>query len=194
MVDKVALITCITNAGGVGPGHTAVLLGDTVYSFENMGDWFSVFNEKSGWKIFKLKKYLETNKNRPVIIQELSSKVSAAKVKSYILNSISSDADYGSSGVCSSVAASAVEGAMTGSFNPSGVDTPYKVFHLAIKKGIVKSTQVYWPGKSSLSDGVRQSILNKIKADYPSIGSAVGLPSRQSADGIAPVHGGTHVR
>ena len=170
MRDTASILTCVTNAGGVGPGHTAISIGDTVYTFENWKDWFSkATDEKSGWLEFPFGKYLEANAHRPVIIQELTSKVNSQKARKYIQSSKASDADYLSSGVCSSLVANAVNAAWSGWFDPIGVDTPYKVYHLAKITGIVVKTKLSWQGREKLSLVIRGLIEVKLIKDYDAI-------------------------
>lgn len=169
MSARLAIMTCITNGGGVGPGHTAVIVGDTVYSFENAGDWFSVRTESSGWITMDAQEYIDKNAARPVVLQDINEQVNRSKVLRYIFGSMETDMDYLSSGVCSSLVCSAIEAGYTGSFNPPGVDTPYKTFHLANKKGIVRGTSVTWADRDTISSGNRSRIQEKVKSDYPSL-------------------------
>ena len=168
MPKKVTILTCVTNGAGCGPGHTAIVLDDTVYSFENVGDWFSKGgNNASGWVTAKMADYLKKNEARPVLLQELSEKVRPQPVEDYIKKSIASDDDYLSSGVCSSLVASAVNAGFTAGFNPFGVDTPRNVYHLAKQKGIVASERGIWdPDKVNFVH--RGLIAAKLAVDFPS--------------------------
>lgn len=150
----VTLITCVTNAGGVGPGHSAIAINGTVYSFEQAGD---IGSGSSGWLVVSLNRYLSMNTHRPVILQELTDQVSEGKALKYITQSISEDDDYLGSGVCSSQAASAIDAAYSGDFNTWGVDKPYEIYQLAKELGIVANERMTWPDKDSLSGAVRNS-------------------------------------
>ena len=166
MANKLTILTCVTNGAGCGPGHTAIVLDDTVYSFENTGDWFSSGAGASGWITAKLDAYLKKNEKRPVLLQELSEKVKPGPVEAYIKKSIADDDDYLSSGVCSSLVASAVNAGFTAGFNPFGVDTPWSVYHLAKKKGIVANERAVWdPDKVNIAH--RAMIASKLLMDYP---------------------------
>ena len=161
----VTLLTCVTNAGGVGPGHSAIVIEDTVYSFE-AADYGG---NASGWLVISKTKYLANNEHRPVFLQELTSEVDPGKALQYIVQSISNDDDYGGSGVCSSQAASAIDAAYAGDFNTWGVDKPYEIYQLAKELGIVAKEEMVWPGKDSLSGPVRNScnwVLDKLSKGY----------------------------
>ena len=166
MAKKVTILTCVTNGAGCGPGHTAIVLDETVYSFENTGDWFSSGAGASGWITAKLDDYLKKNEKRPVLLQELSEKVKPGPVEDFIKKSIADDDDYLSSGVCSSLVASAVDAGFTGSFNPWGVDTPWKVYHLARQKGIVATEKGVWD-TDKVNIVHRAVIAQKLALDYP---------------------------
>ncbi|MGH7303682.1 MAG: hypothetical protein ACRELZ_10350 [Candidatus Rokuibacteriota bacterium] len=92
-------------------------------------------SENSGWSAFAYAKYLEKNAFRPVIIQVLSEKVDPYKVEKFIKRSQGVDDDYLTSGVCSSLCASAINAGVTFGFDCKGIDTPKKVYDLARKKG-----------------------------------------------------------
>ncbi|MGG7567056.1 hypothetical protein ACQ5SO_12955 [Rhodovulum sp. DZ06] len=150
----VSLLTCVTNGGGMGPGHSCIDVNGTVYTFQDI-DWGG---NASGWLQFSLKKYLARNVHRPVIVQKMNSVVSDGKVLKYILGSITNDDDYLGSGVCSSQAANAIESGYHGSFNTWGVDTPYDIYKLAKKKRMVASEAMHWPGEKDCNFFVKNSI------------------------------------
>ncbi|MEO1999427.1 MAG: hypothetical protein ABGZ17_29630 [Planctomycetaceae bacterium] len=147
MSRRVAILTLIGNtSSGTGPGHTAIVVDNRVYSFENAGDWFSLPNrERSGWKSFTTRAYLNQNRFRPVVVQEMNATtVNANSVARYIRSSIAADDDYMGSGVCSSQVSNAIDAATRRSFNPRGVDTPLKVFNLARTQGLASATYLIW--------------------------------------------------
>ncbi len=150
----VSLVTCVTNAGGLGPGHSCIDINGTVYSFQGI----DYGGNKSAWVQFARSKYLARNAHRPVIFQKLTSAVADGKVQRYILASIADDDDYATSGVCSSQAANAIESGIPGTFNTWGVDTPYDIYDLAKKKRIVSAESFHWPGESGCNFMVRGSI------------------------------------
>jgi len=165
MSKSVQLVTCVTNAGGIGPGHSAIAYNNTVYSFEQL----DYGKSGSGWLVIGLTKYINNNKHRPVILQELTSAVSAAKVLKYIQSSMRNDDDYIGSGVCSSQAAAAIDAAYSGTFNTIGVDKPYEIYQLAKDKGIVKSETMHWAGEGDCNWFVRnriKGILAQLKAGF----------------------------
>lgn len=165
---KVSILTCVSNWRGSGPGHTALVIGPTVYSFENAGDWFAV-TERSGWQVFGVKSYLKDNEHRPVILQELTSRVDAGKAFGYIVRSMAGDDDYIGSGVCSSQVSNAIDAAWNGSFNPAGVDTPHKVYTLANRSGIVADISWTWPGRDALPAKMRDDLMVRMRTEYPEV-------------------------
>ena len=164
----VSLLTCVTNGMGLGPGHSCVQVHDTVFSFQDAGNWGS---NGSGWMQFSRTKYLARNKHRPVITQRLTSAVSDGKVLAYINASITGDDDYLTSGVCSSQAANAIEAGIQGSFNTWGIDTPNDIYALAKQKRMVAHEAMDWPGEDDCNFFVR----NAIKVALVSMGAGAHL-------------------
>jgi hypothetical protein len=162
---EVKILTCVTNAGGVGPGHSAVIVGTTVYTFEDQGGWFS---GRSGWLTLQLPSYKSDNSHRPVLIQTISSAF-APSVTKYVNNSIANDDDYGGSGVCSQQVAMAVNYALPADidFDPRGFDTPFGVYQCGRRLGLTSAEEYFWPGKGSLSDFVRNRIIGILAEEYP---------------------------
>lgn len=163
---QVKILTFVTNtASGDGPGHSAVAVGDTVYTFEDTGGWFS---SGSGWKTLIMSNYMAMNEHRPVLIQTIP-QAFGAYVTEYVTNSIRNDDDYGGSGVCSQQVSRAVNYALPESiiFDPKGIDTPYAVYHTARRLGLVTAEEYFWPGKGKLRALAWSRIVNKLKADYP---------------------------
>jgi hypothetical protein len=40
---RTALITCVSNAGGLGPGHTCIVVDSFIYTFERVqGAWMNI--------------------------------------------------------------------------------------------------------------------------------------------------------
>ena len=152
------IITCVTNAGGSGPGHTALWVDNTVYSFELMGSF-------NGWLVQSATTYLnnDQNKSRPVIAQTLNSRVNAQKV----LKALQDEANewfegYGAANVCSQRAASNLDAGASKGFNPPGYDTPYRVYWHAWNKEYVGSERCVWQDRGSSFSGKR----DKLYADY----------------------------
>lgn len=150
------ILTCVTNAGGRGPGHSALWVDNTVYSFEDM---FST----NGWLVQAASTYLNNsqNKNRPVIAQTLNSKVNAQKV----LDSLRAEANewfemYSGSNVCSQRASANLAVGASKGFNPPGYDTPYKVYWHAWDKEYVGSERCVWQDRSSDYTLKKQTLLN----------------------------------
>jgi hypothetical protein len=164
---QVKIITFVTNFAGKGPGHSAVSVGSTVYTFEDTGGWF---DPGSGWKKLDYSSYLADNEHRPALIQTIP----AAKyhyVTEYVEKSIKSDDDYGGSGVCSQQVARAVNYALPRSidFDPFGFDTPKAVYHCARRMGLVSNEEYLWPGKSSINILVYGNVVNNLVMDYPNV-------------------------
>ncbi len=137
---RVALLTCVSNFRGGGPGHTALILDDSVYTFEARSDF-------SGWHKFKTAAYLKENAYRPVVIQELSaSRVNASAVMSYVVKSGARDDNFGWDGVCSQQAANALSAGMNMVINPTwGMNTPYAVYNFIKQSGRVADSYHTWP-------------------------------------------------
>lgn len=163
-----AILTLVTNARGSGPGHSAVSIGSTVYSFE---DWVSILVPfVSGWNTLGLTEYISNNAHRPFIISQLNGSVSEDKILRYVAFTRALSAGYlRSAAVCSTMVANAVNSAISGSFDPDGMDTPWGVYQLAHSMGLVTSETVHWSGRGSLSQGVQDSILEKLRVDYPAV-------------------------
>ena len=164
----VSLVTCVTNAAGMGPGHSCIDISGTVHTFENQsGGWFN--GSSSGWLSMSRKSYLDKNKHRPVILQTLITAVDSGKAHNYIAKSKKDDEDYGSSGVCSSQAAATIEAAWGKDFNTVGVDKPYEIYDLAKTKKLVVSEVMHWPGKANCNLLVRtriEALLKVIKSGW----------------------------
>lgn len=158
---SVALLTCVTNFGGVGPGHSCLSINGTVYTFENQGGIGD--GSVSGWRIVGHASYMRENTHRPVIVQTLKGAVNASKTLQYIVRSIRRDDDYGGSGVCSSQAASAIEAGWGQTFNTLGLDKPYDIYDLAKSKGLVHTERMYWPGEDDCNFMVRTAIKMVLK-------------------------------
>jgi hypothetical protein len=73
--------------------------------------------------------------------------------------------------VCSTQVARAVNYALPQNivFEPKGIDTPYGVFYCARRLKLVTGEQYTWPGRGKLTVGTWAGIVNKLKADYPSV-------------------------
>ena len=154
MTGHVKLLTLVSNAGGVGPGHSAISINDIVHTFEVPPH--QTIGPGTGWDKFKMGDYLRRNAHRPVYIQTLKTEVDPGRTYSYVVNSTD---DYGINGVCSQQVALAVDhGWMLGTFDPVGIDTPYKVYHHARRKRLVQSESRVWPGRDSLPVGVRAAL------------------------------------
>jgi hypothetical protein len=153
-VSRVTLVTCVSNGGGVGPGHSAIAIDSTIYTFQEL----NYGSNGSAWITTPLSTYLSSNTHRPVIQQRLSSAVDGSLSLAYIRDSIANDDDYIGSGVCSSQAASAIEAGYSGEFNTVGIDKPYEIYQLAKEKRIVSSEVMRWPGRDNCNWFVRTRI------------------------------------
>jgi len=149
-----ALITCVSNAGGLGPGHTCVVIDKFVYTFERfLAGWVNM--QSSGWVKIKTADYLKQNVHRPVIIQELSNSVNASSIYEYISMSDLNDADYLSSGVCSQQAIKAISAGLKTPISHSIVNIPSAVYSVVKKSGYVKNTSYVFPDEGT---GVRPAL------------------------------------
>jgi hypothetical protein len=105
---RAALLTCVGNYKGIGPGHSAIVVDYYVYTFEKVvGAWR--VPDVSGWRMVDAKTYFEANTNRPVVVQELSQgRTDATEILHYIYTSNLRDDDYLDAGLCCYQAAKAV--------------------------------------------------------------------------------------
>lgn len=169
-----SLITVITNSGGMGPGHSAIAINQTVYSVE-LGN---INPNKSAWLVIALERYKSHVNNRPLIYQNLNSKVSMSRTMDYIRKSDQRDDDYFTNGVCSSQAGSAIEAGLGpgNTFNAQwGFDSPFSIFELAYQREIVASTHFEWPGEQACSQQMRDNIGLRIENWYRSYFSNHGV-------------------
>ena len=163
---QVKIITLVTNFDGVGPGHSAVAVGEELYTFEDVGGGW--LQSGSGWKKLKYGPYLAGNEHRPALIQTIP-RANPGSVTKYVNKSIANDDDYLGSGVCSQQVARAVNYALPRDidFDPKGFDTPFGVYWCARRLGLVSGEEYLWPGKSSVLFRVWRNIVNKLQSDYP---------------------------
>ncbi len=178
----VRILTLVTNGrGGTGPGHSALAVGSQVYTFGGGGDGMggNTSRSTSGWKTLGYQSYLTTNGHRPVLVQFLN-RVREQRVVQYVANSIASDEDYGTSGVCSQQVSWALDYALPNlTFDPRWFDTPFRVYHCARRLGLVQREQYLWPQRASLNVLAWARIANKLRSDYP-------LAYRYSPNGWTP--------
>jgi hypothetical protein len=175
---RIAIFTLISNFQGIGPGHSALWLYGTIYTFEELAGPMG-----TSWLLIDAKRYLEKNVHRPVLVQELNELVDHRRVARYLMNSMQSDADYIGSGVCSTQVAYAIEAGMNQPFDCQGIDTPAAVFTLAKNKGIVKQTYYWWPEEDSpvplhrspgalLDAAARMRLRDHLRQNYPKVPAA----------------------
>lgn len=139
-----AVLTCVTNAGGMGPGHTALIVDDYVYTFERfVAGWTST--AESGWVKIRSDAYFKKNTHRPVVVQELNFRVDPSLVYEYISLRDYDDADYLSSGVCSQEGLAAVNAGAQANRDPSGFNTPYRVAYEVQRAGFVDDVYYVFP-------------------------------------------------
>ena len=151
---QVRILTLVSNINGAGPGHSAVAVGDTVYTFEEaLGGWLQ---STSGWKTLGYDPYLADNEHRPVLAQTLVG-AEPTYVTEYVQKSIANDDDYLGSGVCSQQVARAVNYSLPKDvdFDPKGFDTPFGVYHCARRLALVQKEEYDWPGRGSITVAIR---------------------------------------
>jgi hypothetical protein len=142
---RVALLTCVSNDKGIGPGHSAVVVDDEIFTFERVAGGWLVPNG-SGWVRYKSRDYLKINTWRPLVPMELDrAKTNATAVYDYIMKSDRDDADYGGSGLCSHLAAKAISAGLGWDINPWGLNTPAAVANLVKNSGAVSASYYTFP-------------------------------------------------
>jgi hypothetical protein len=143
--NRAALLTCVSNFAGVGPGHSAVVVDGYVYTFERVVGAWRVSN-RSGWVQIRTKNYLDQNRHRPVVVQEFSpGKVRAGAIRAFIAQSDAADDDYLSSGVCSQLAAEAIGAGILGTVDPNGPNIPYTIYRYVKRTGCVAKSYYTFP-------------------------------------------------
>lgn len=160
MALTAGIITCVTNAGGYGPGHTALYIDDTVYSFEQMGN-------RNAWLVTRLDDYakLAINRGRPLIYYKLNNRCSPDSIEAYLISDAQGWAVYGPN-VCSQRASMALDAGTLGGFDPYGFDTPFGVYWCAWRKKIVGSWWAVWKEPSLHSAAAQARIYAKLKSDF----------------------------
>jgi hypothetical protein len=163
---QVRILTFVSNFDGVGPGHSAVAVGNTVYTFEDVGSGW--LQPGSGWKTLDYDQYLKANTHRPVLAQTITQS-NYQLIIEYVNKSIKNDDDYMGSGVCSTQVSKAVNYSLPHGvdFDPKGLDTPFSVYYCARSLSIVTSEDYTWAERSKLLVRVWANIVNKLASDYP---------------------------
>lgn len=162
----VKILTCVTNGGGIGPGHSAVCVSSDSHTFQDAGGGW--LQDGSGWLTFGYEAYLAENKHRPVLLQTIPTAV-GSYVNDYVAKSKADDDDYLGSGVCSQQVASAINYALPKDviFDPKGFDTPFAVYHCAQRLSLVSTEEYLWPDRYSIGEGTRKRIEETLKVEYP---------------------------
>ncbi|MEK7724420.1 MAG: hypothetical protein AAB336_08750 [Acidobacteriota bacterium] len=163
---QVRILTFVSNLNGDGPGHSAVAVGSTVYTFEDVSNGW--LQGGSGWKKLDYDQYLRDNTHRPVLAQTIQS-ATPSYVTEYVEKSIKNDDDYLGSGVCSQQVSRAVNYSLPENiiFDPKGFDTPFGVYHCARRLGIVTSEEYKWSGRKEINYRAWQNIFLKLAYEYP---------------------------
>ncbi|GAA5166066.1 peptidoglycan-binding domain-containing protein [Viridibacterium curvum] len=167
-----AVVTMLGNAGGIGPGHTALVVGSDTYSFEDWAFWQA---PSDAWMFFNTRQYLlQMNRTRPAIVQELTRSVQFKPIATYLVESIQAGDQYAADGVCSSQVAAALVRGTGPEFRPRGIVTPREVYLMLQRSGLVSRSYYYWPDEpSSLTlPGVpppKWVITERLRREYPGI-------------------------
>lgn len=161
MAHSVGIITCISNGSGFGPGHTALWVDGTLYSFEQMGS-------RNAWLVTPVEVYanLGINRGRPLIYYRLNGRVSADDVKAFLVKDSSGwSMPYGPN-VCSQRASIALDAGTFGGFNPHGIDTPFGVYWCAWRKQVVAEWWAVWKQPALQSTAAQKRIYSKLEEEY----------------------------
>jgi hypothetical protein len=160
MARSVGIITCVSNANGYGPGHTALWIDGTVYSFEQMGS-------KNGWLVIKADEYADTaqNRGRPLVYYHLNERTSPNMVEEYLIGDAEGWSLYGPN-VCSQRASLALNAGTLGGFDPKGYDTPFGVYWCAWRRKMVGEWWAVWKEPSLQSEAAQARITAKLRDDY----------------------------
>ncbi|BCW87269.1 hypothetical protein sos41_03980 [Alphaproteobacteria bacterium SO-S41] len=161
MATSVGIITCVTNASGYGPGHTALWVGGTVYTFEAM-------NSYNAWLVMPASEYaaLSGNRKRPLVYYKLNGRVDGAKLGQYLRDEAAEWFERYGPSVCSQRASVALNEAAFGGFDPKGYDTPYGVYWHAWNRQMVEEWWCVWKDPEGPGASAKQRIIDKLSADY----------------------------
>lgn len=165
-----AVMFMLGNAGGVGPGHSALVVGSDVYSFEDIG-----FHVGDSWRILSTREFiLQKNRTRPAIVQELSSAVQLKPLMAFLVESIQAGDLWAVDGFCSDLAAVAVSRGTLGRYVPRGILPPHELFRQLQRAGLVSRSYYYWPDQPPAlampGAGVSHSIIaGRLQREFPDL-------------------------
>jgi len=161
MPNSVGIITYVTNSNGVGPGHTALWVDGTCYSFEQMA-------KGNGWLVLGVDSYVNRaiNLGRPLVYYKLNGLVSPNSVEEYLLDDSAGLWPVYGPNVCSQRASLALNAGTFGGFNPYGYDTPFGVYWCAWRRNIVSEWWAVWKKPSLQSASAQQRIYAKLESEY----------------------------
>ncbi|RYF80260.1 MAG: peptidoglycan-binding protein [Comamonadaceae bacterium] len=177
---RIAAVYMLGNAGGLGPGHSLVVVGNDVYSYEGHG-----FGSGGGWQFFNTRQYLmQMNPGRPALVQELNDGVKFGPMAAYLVESLQRGDLYLIDGVCSSQAAVAIGKGSGSRYNPVGTVLPKNLFDQLARANLVSRTYYYWPSEPAglLAAGrglspAQAVLIGRLQREHPGIAKA-------PADGI----------
>jgi hypothetical protein len=144
-VKRIAILTTVGNlAWHYGPGHTALAVDGTVYSFE-----FPHFRVSTVQAYFARPDIIQ----RPVVVQELDCQMlDASAVLDYLRYQVEDDIYFIRHNWCSYQAAMALKHGNE-QFEPEGIDTPWEVYNRARQLGMTTRTYFIWdPSKAPSKD------------------------------------------
>lgn len=161
MATSIGIITCVTNASGYGPGHTALWVGGKVYSFELMSSY-------NAWLVMPAQDYanLPGNRKRPLVYFKLNGHVNATKLNDYLVAEASEWFERYGPSVCSQRASVALDSAIASGFDPKGYDTPFGVYWCAWRKQIVEEWWAVWKDPSAQGKDAQDRIWAKLDTDF----------------------------
>lgn len=144
-VKRIAIPTTVGNVSWhYGPGHTAMAVDGTVYSFE-----FPHF------KVGPVKAYFARPDviQRPIVVQELNcGMLDTSSVLDYLRHMVDDNIYFVRHNWCSYQAAMALKHGKE-TFEPEGIDTPWEVYNRANQLGLATRTYFIWdPSKTPAAD------------------------------------------
>jgi hypothetical protein len=160
MPKTAGIITCVTNTSGYGPGHTALYINGTCYSFEQMGN-------KNGWLVLRVDEYVDkpSNRGRPLIYYQLNERVNPDQIEDWLIADAKGWSLYGPN-VCSQRASHAVNAGTPGGFDPPGYDTPLGVYWHAWEQRLVGDWWAVWKEPGLQNPAAQARIYAKLKKNY----------------------------
>jgi hypothetical protein len=153
------LITFVGTSVPGMPGHSALYIEKTVYSFETVG-WY-------GWKIVPKETYLNDPANtwRPAILQNLT-RIDAQKCLQFLANDTVILNSWNPANVCSMRAGIVLNAGAATPFQPPAPYTPYELYRYTWYAQFQQYVSLVWRARDKLSKQDLDSRQTQLWNDY----------------------------